>query len=406
MDDLVINSILQFVFDHSEPLPLPEYWEFLGADSSVRRLTCDPADLREALHGQFDAAILIQSGVCVRVGENVDLHPLLNTSEAQFAASFGENVELPRELVMAGSVMPVSQEPAVFRALGDSKTKLASQSMGKKVVVTFSLSDLAVLRTLGIPATLAAGLAAMKGPQLRLLFGRPAEIRSGEPGGKQRADIARNTTQIILAGWNLSSIRNEESDEMVSIRRLVYRADSVLGFDTDLMFAWQPASSDLSEIRTAVELQDKDLVRRFIRLSIADSVCPAAAPPTVSGAPGNYAEVRHEITTDLRRAESVRGQERALTVKLDRLNLLYDKEVIERIRDAAASDRDPLRSALLINVAELMTRCHAESRVVREAHWVIEGRRRDRQPDFGDARNLQLLVGQILQVYREFSRPC
>lgn len=404
MDDLAINSVLQFVFAQTEPLPLPACWEFLGADSSVRRLACDPADLRDALHSEFDAATLIQSGVCVRVGENVDLNPLLNTSGGQFAASFGENVELPHELVMASSVLPLSQDPAVFRALTDSKTKLASQSMGRKVVVAFTIRDLAVLRTLGIPATMATGLAAMKGPRLRLLFGRPAEICRGEPGGKQRADIARKPTRIILAGWNLSSIRNEEPEEMVSIRRLILQADSVLGFDTDLMFVWQPASSDLIEIRTAVELQDKDLVRRFLRESIANSVWPAASSPKVLRTPGNYAEAKREIDIDLRRAESLRGQERSLSVKLDQLNLYHDQEVIQPILDKAKNERNPVRSALLINVAELTSLCHAESRVVREARWVIEGRRRNLRPDFSDSRKLGAHLSRIQQINRELSR--
>lgn len=393
------------VLDRSEPLPLPSRWKFLGHESTVRQLTCDPVDLQNALQTDCDREILLKIGVFVRSGiDDVVLCPPLSTPQAPFAASFRESVELPHELVMANSVLPVSQEPAVFRALSDSTTRSASISLGKKVVVAFSLSDLAILRTLGIPATMATDLAAMKAEQLRLLFGRPAHSHSGEPRGKQRADIARNQTRIILAGWNLSSIRNEEPEEMVSIRRLIHQADSVLGFDTDLMFVWQPASSDLIEIRTAVELQDEDLVRQFLRESIADSVWPAASSPKVLRTPGNYAEAKREIDIDLRRAESLRGQERSLSVKLDQLNLYHDQEVIQPILDKAKNERNPVRSALLINVAELTSLCHAESRVVREARWVIEGRRRNLRPDFSDSRKLGAHLSRIQQINRELSR--
>jgi hypothetical protein len=99
------------------------------------------------------------------------------------------------------------------------------------------------------------------------------------------------------------------------------------------MSVWQPTSNDLNEIRTAVELQDEGLIRRFLRESIAESVWPAASSPKVLRTPGNYAEAKREIDIDLRRAGIERGLERSLTVKLDQLNLYHDQEVIQPILD-------------------------------------------------------------------------
>ncbi|MHC4874843.1 MAG: hypothetical protein ACYTGL_00005, partial [Planctomycetota bacterium] len=371
----------------------------------VVRLACDPADLRLALEAEFDAAILLRHGLLVKSeGGDVVLSPQLNNPQTPLAASFSSDCAIPHRLVTPTGILPVSSEPELFQCLSDAGTKSAASSLKRRIVVAFTFTDLAVLKALRIPVTTATGLAAMKGEQLRLLFGRPKDDPLGEPGGKQRADIARQQVRIVLAGWKVASLRRDEPDELQGLQTLIERAEHVLGFDSSGVSVWRPSTKEVEAIRSAVDIQDEQLIHSFIRESVFESSRSASSVTRSVSKPDTYARAKAELVSEVRRSEFVGDLQRTLCVKLQQLDDLFDVEVTQRLLDEARDVRDPIRGALLVAAADLMSRFHSSSALVREAKWAIKGRRRNSEPDFEDTRNTRELVSQIIGIYREFSR--
>jgi hypothetical protein len=404
MDDSTINSVLQLILVRSEPLPLPSRWEFPGHESTVRRLTCDPVDLQHALQTDCDREMLLKLGVFVRSGiDDVALCPPLDKPQTPFAASFREEVESPHELLTSDGILPVSQEPAVFGAMNDFRTKSAAMKFKKRVVVAFNLTDLAVLRSLGFAATTATGLASMKGRELRLLFGRPKV--GGTDVAKSRtatrADISRHGARIVLADWDISSLSRKQTDEGAMICLRMEKAESSLGFATSRLYSWTPTSHELSEFCDAVDLNEPDALRQLFRESIDESSRPASCCITVPRKKVTFLEARRELITELQRSEMVRGNERALASKFRQYCDLFEKEFVEPLLKMALDQSNPARRAILTQTAEIITRGHAASLLVLEAKSTSRGRRRSEHPDPGDANNLMQLTKQLLACHKE-----
>ncbi|MFT4558051.1 MAG: hypothetical protein ACI92S_003425 [Planctomycetaceae bacterium] len=406
MDDSTINSVLQLILVRSEPLPLPSRWEFLRRESTVRRLTCDPVDLRNALQTRCNREMLLKMGVFVRSGiDDVALCPPLDKPQAPFAASFREEVESPHELLTSDGILPVSQEPAVFGAMNDFRTKSAAMKFKKRVVVAFNLTDLAVLRSLGFAATTATGLASMKGRELRLLFGRPKV--GGTDVAKSRtatrADISRHGARIVLADWDISSLSRKQTDEGAKICSQMAKAESSLGFDTSRLSTWKPTTRELSEFSDAAEFEDQNALRQLFRESLDESVRPASTCIKVPTKKLTLLDAYRELSKELLRSERIRGNERTLASKLLHYSELWEKEIVEPLLKEARDQSQPIRRAILSQIAEITGRGLAASQLVKEAKWKIRGGRRTERPDSSNMNELIQLAQQLLASHKELS---
>jgi hypothetical protein len=94
-------------------------------------------------------------------------------------------------------------DPPCFGALDDLITSRYFEHSRRNLFVAFDLLDLAVLRMMRFPATLATGLDQLNGQQIRLLFGEsydPEEEEKGlqSPPSAPISSICRPNIRLVL----------------------------------------------------------------------------------------------------------------------------------------------------------------------------------------------------------------
>ncbi len=156
------REILAALVDQLDGYQFPQPWAFLPPHDDVRWLPADPERLLAALEAEYPNEAIIAAGVAESDGEG-------RLRIAARLAKPGQPVVVLRDrrtgavldlLTEAGSLL--GDELPVFTALAGESLTLSRDCGERHVLAAMSLEDVAVLRACGIPATLAAGLEALR----------------------------------------------------------------------------------------------------------------------------------------------------------------------------------------------------------------------------------------------------
>ncbi|MDP6557661.1 MAG: hypothetical protein QGG71_23550, partial [Pirellulaceae bacterium] len=265
------QAILQRIVDTTRAVSPPDAWEFLNRVRSIRELTGYGSDVISSLGEEFSDDDLESARVFVPApNDELCLSPVLDHVPSSFMVLSRDQGGLPFDLGSpAGSV--TTDDPPAFHICEDHFTR-AGAGRKKKILVGFTMLDVAVLRMLSLPCAPACGLDQMDGDQLR----RWLDIRVKKGGRTQRTEhlaaICQNGYQLTLVGWQVAELRNEIPeglDELVSHLR---KAESAYQCDTqESVEVWRPTGSEWDRIRSAVDFADRDLIRRLVWASVSRS---------------------------------------------------------------------------------------------------------------------------------------
>lgn len=156
-DRQIASEIREAVAAQCDPYQFPAPWGFLAPNDDVRSLPAEPESLLTSLRQAYSDDALIGAGVAEADGGSIRLRAKLNApGEPVFILRDRQAGVIVDMLTETGSVF--EEELPIFSALVGEQLLLLPDNEDHEVLAVFSINDLVVLRSCGIPATLAVGI--------------------------------------------------------------------------------------------------------------------------------------------------------------------------------------------------------------------------------------------------------
>jgi hypothetical protein len=345
-----LGAAYECLLAHCGPLTFPGPWSFLPPHPCCRGPVRDPeaalADLRKDLP---DAALsfagLLQPGPDGR-GR---LRPALARPAGAVVALRSRPEAPPFALLAAGCCLPVGRL-ALVAALEDGWT--ARAVWGRALFAAADVMEVALLRSLDLPATLAAGLAGLRAERLRMvhkLFGTRAGRRP----------------VLALLGWSPLAPSAAPNPAIAPPAARLAAAQEYLDLPLDGVLAWEFHARELDNLRFRLELRDAGLVRELLLASaefmggfewLATGRPPgeAARPPE----PG-YAAAQAGLLAALARRRELGWRPDGLRAAAAAYEAAVQRELVGPLQEWALAGDDPVARAAgaeLANVAGLLHR--------------------------------------------------
>lgn len=408
------SEVLQQVQQLTHPIPPPcNAWSFLSPSANARQYEGDARSLIAGLQGHFSNDALVEAGVArSEEGENLSISPVVDGDAPSFLFLRRDKDEPPFDLVnMHGQL--ASDAPPCFTACEDYFTDAWCRHTGKVILATANMLDLAILRSLSLPVTVAAGLDSLTGLQLRLLCGPPkiAELQhsaicAGSESGN-RAAICRRRMRVALVDWNVARLSHEKHKSLRSAITFLTEAEAALGFDIDHVRVWRPTKADFRQIFMSVRARDIELIQEVIRSSMRRCLYGvsryAGGDKPAKNIARGYADARRALLEDIQRGRGSQHSSFPVSAKLDEIQQSFDCEVLGPILDEAMSaSAGPVERALLLGAAEVVEHLHATSALVRNA---ADGRD-PRTATIGteEMKERLQLLDRLVRIQRELAR--
>ena len=265
------QAILKRIVDATRAVSPPDAWEFLNRVRSIRQLPDDVSALIGALEEEFTDEDLEASSAFVQApNDELHLSPVLSRAPSTFMVLRREQDGPPFDLVsQVGSV--TTDDPTAFHICDDHFTKVWSRRKNK-ILVGFSMRDVAVLRILGMPCAPAGGLEYMDGEQVRRLLDIRVKKGASTKQSENLAAVCRDGFQLTLVGWQVADFKNEIPEGLHKVVFHLRKAESAYQCDTqESVEVWRTAGFDWDRIQSALDFSDPDLIRRLMWASIARS---------------------------------------------------------------------------------------------------------------------------------------
>ena len=334
------GSAYEILLAHCAPLTFPAPWGFLPPHPCCRGPVRDPGAALAALRAKFPDALLSAAGLLEPGPDGLArLRPALAGPAAAVVALRRHPQAPPFALLSAAGCLPGGR-PAVKAALEDGTVGAAAR--GGSLVVAADVLEVALLLSLGYPATLASGLDALGLTGLR----------------EVDAQFGRGTS-LVLLGWRpLVPAAGPAAAIAPAAARLV-GARVFLGLPLNGVRAWEFYSQNIDNILYRLSLQDIGLVREMLRDSFKqpadlDELCPGAAPTRSTDPPPPGYAAAHADQLD---ALAERRQVGRASFRLHQTQAAYEeavrRELVAPLQEWALASGDPVTRAAGLELAEL-----------------------------------------------------
>lgn len=388
---------------------LPRRWSFVPAHPSVRCVPRDPGAILTALRERFSEEALEEAGVIKRdTDAGVQMSATLQAEPRLFVVLRRSQDATPEDILGPAGLLS-GRILACLSAAGDASTAEELDAWQARLFAAFDIWDLAILRSLGIPATLAVGLDRLNGAGLRSMLGRPNAAGHANPSAAGPSALWAAAEKLILVGWSVARLSASTPNGLKAIASLLGGAGRLFGFDTSRILVWKPTKTHLERIRFAVALRDFSLLRE----GIADSVNASLRPidhlvDDQAGLPAGEAflRARHCLTEELRREQEIGQLSYRIPGLVDVYGRAYERAILDPlVREAATAD-SPLDRAVSLAAADLMREIHNASPLVVGCQ---EGASRTRLPwsqprDPESLKSFLKIVRQLTALLREKSK--
>jgi hypothetical protein len=243
---------------------LPSPWHNIPCDPSFFCLPSDKASLLTELQRQFSDADLIKAGVAtIDAANTVVLHPQLVVDGVPIWAIRTKPNQKPTALIaQMNTVGKVTW--AAYSAFQDHRQSELIAATDDHVVVAYSMTDVAILRSIGFAAVPGGNWNRLTKPQLDFLCQKLRIISSPKPNTFGAASIGTEETgplSLILANWSLTAFdRTDIAAAQVSWSHLV-DLHRYLKLDFDTFGLWKPSEEHLKQLGYQLQYQNVKRVR-------------------------------------------------------------------------------------------------------------------------------------------------
>lgn len=357
-----MSEIYQRVAQHAVRFRLQGDWAFLPLHATVRRVPQDSATLLAGLRESFSDEDLEAAGLLTRNGDGqTALCANLQTSPRICVALHSSPDAIPYDILGPCGSLAGQQAPCLT-AVADAYTAQGLLDWRKYLFAVLDIREVAILRSLGLPVTLANGLAQLDGSGLRQLLGQPQclpqhAVTSSTAGCAQRNDLWNSVEKLVLVGWSIANLNARAPRGLSDIAALLNGAQGSFGFDASRIMIWRPKKFQLEQIQLATKLRDVDLTRQTIIQNVHDAL--RSIEHYVNTQPGLPARDAFRVTRANLMAALRLEQERKLlspgTPSLcEAYQLAANRAFVAPLVHEAASADSPIDGALLLSASSLV----------------------------------------------------
>jgi hypothetical protein len=349
------------------PLVWEPPWDFLPADPDCRGPVVDPARALAALRREFDDASLAGAGVLegTRFGA-ARLNPVLTNPVGALLALRDGPEQAPYEVLTARGCLSGCALP-VLLVTRDARTE-AAVAQNRALFVSSRIREVALLRALGLAATLTTGLHRLTWGQVQAvaaLLGEPViadivppstEGSPACPGGEGESFPGARTGEatlslarrLVLLGWDLWALRLQVPPLLPRTLARLKDVRRFLRVDLFGVVVWRPTDEARENFQFRSSLRDVALVRELVLEGTDpwdpfDSFScqgapsdgePARAPPTVATAHADLLATLGENRPQGRSPEFARDLVRAY-------DALVQRDLVAPLQAWALASDDP-----------------------------------------------------------------
>jgi hypothetical protein len=378
-------------------LRFPEPWAFVPPGQDCHATVADPPATLASLRATFDVAALEVAGVLDRSPEGQPrLHPNLCEPGGTIVALRAGPRLPPFELLTAAGCVSGRTVP-VLAALADAFTQERRRPLGT-IFAPVRIADVALLRALGLPATLGTGLSDPSVERLRALeaaFVRPewrvaGALQAGPvlaaAGLTEPFEATAVALTVTLLDWSLVTLDAPPALCLDRLRAQFGELQCHLGFACSWLSAWRSSPSLFEALRYRLRFQDVSLIRDYLELSDEywEDLCPAVLEETSAqahaGPPVHFAEAQAAVVALLAATRGSPWRED----DLQRAILTYEgvsrRDLVLPLQQWALAHPDPVVRNLGTELATICTLLHRISPSLQETladrlayPWTSEG---------------------------------
>jgi len=405
--DLSTGEIYEQILQCGSACSWPAPWDFLLGDQDCRGPIGDPAGALALLRSQFPDNQLKRARVIKRSDNgSVRLNPALCNSSAIVALRRSTEAK-PFDLLVANGCLAGSGLP-VMASLQDAQTT-AGLAQNGILVAAANIQEVALLRALGLAATLVTGLVKLDAAtlvELDKLFNAEGigEICNGRnlalenqhrtqicasaagngaakaappampsPATAVKQTNKRQPAALALLGWAPLSVSGAVSPVMAKITTHLVSARNQLDLNLDGINVWQPSREWLEDLRQRLRWKNAAVVHELLAdmvVDLEDIDCLVdghdSAHDISTSAPGNLIAAQAQLLEgltddriDRRISDRVRNARRTYEG-------LVEQELIQPLQTWALANTDPVIRNAGMDLATICRLLHRLSPTLHE----------------------------------------
>ncbi len=396
-------------------------WLSLATDPDIYRGPDYPIATIARLHEHFTEAELLATGVARADHDGAGLLPAPSWSNpgSLLVALRRRPGEAPFDILSDGGSF--SGNPALLSSLRDSNTISAIEEEDGFLLVAGAINDLFVLRSAGLPVTLASGILPLDRAKLDSLIRARVLRRCGEHAlhstdemrqarshehsdrvqNADRADANAELPQLNFVAWSPGELSLEEPPFLAQIRAELGAVGEHLRIDVSEIFEWTPTIKEFNSLRFCLEFGESERACQILKRSIDSNsaeltdglgAVQASDPPDFENA---FSNLQHSVM-----AFRVDKSHTRLQTALDEYISTVERELLEPLRLQGLAYRSPLRRNLYVVAAEICRQLHHRSHWAKTAEELLghKSKPRDGDPEsfLRAAGALARLAGRLL----------
>ena len=298
-----------------QPYQLPPPWDIIPADPAAGRGPEDPQAAFRALSERHSPEALIKSGLVVRDDDGrLRLHPALREANVSFVALQFADPRRGSALMLENVCIGADERPFIA-AMGDLQTRTRFGPSEDRLLITATLADAILLRSVGLPSAPATGMAELDDTdleQMETVFGftcqtgsraddcqsmneplgpknsspAPAAANSGNPDPRgatvEIGEASEKSCGLLIVDWSPLTPAVDSPAELVPVIRHLHDLDTYHKFDLMDAERWTPTSDAMGAIRFALDRRVETWARDAILDSLVGGVRAFHQPRAVS----------------------------------------------------------------------------------------------------------------------------
>ena len=357
-----VAEVYEFVAAAGNRLTLPGHWKGLPCDSSFFHLAGDPGALLKALQKEFEAADLIESGVVQVDQEGISfLNSRLSTGNAIVWALRQRPETPPFDLVAdLKSINPKNW--SFVSPFFVHRIQSLIDEADNRILVAFSMSDLAIFSSLNLPAVPADGLAQM--PSDRLEMFSKVLYRDGETDGMTlpgslagTPETAKEPRSLIFFDRSLELLGQGVLSEVEQTWKYMGDVLEFLGLPLDDFQIVKPTDKELARLRFIIEHgRWKD-----VRTALLDG--PFEKAPTLLRDRSPRRPLPDSVSQGLkawRRTQNQSSDAASRKAAWNEVLALLDRQIFDPLTAQAKGLTDPTERNLVMTVAIMSRLLHPQ----------------------------------------------
>jgi len=360
-----LGPIRQSFLDLCQPFVHEGRWASLSPWSDIRRPPTDLAVVVTQLQQQYSQAQLVEANVLVMEysSEAAQLNPSLCNPQTLIVALRQKEGEDSFELLTDQGTLSGNELP-ICASIRDGRIRKLVKKTGQNVLFVASTTrELAVLLSLGLPATLSSGLAQLGEPYLGQVCTQLELI-------PQRGIIVEKEYKpphnLLLVGFSLINLTAEEPPGLADLVSHLTNVEKHLRVPMDRFRRWRPEKQSIEAIAFRLQNAGQQAVRQGILNELDGCIQPLIMPDSTNEMPQDLPTAIEQLkkllrqpkdkewpVSDARLAEQASQRAYQERRAWENILQLLNQACITPLFEAATRTDDPLERNLLMEAAML-----------------------------------------------------